>query len=150
MTIQSAQKPSAFAHRSCPKQISNQRHEQHDGESAGEKSHARALRRIPQQGLHKQRQQQSAGEQGKAQHEHHQIGRGEVSVFEQMQIYDGIFMPPLPDGHEHKRRYADQCQSDDEIRLEPVIALAFIEHNLQSAEAERDQAQADIVDFQFR
>ena len=34
---------------------------------------------------------------------------------------------------------------DDEVRAEPVVALAFIENDLQGAEAEREQAEADVV-----
>ena len=51
--------------------------------------------------------------------------------------------------HEIPVPLADHREHDDEIRLQPVIALAFIENNLQSAETKRHQAQADVVDLEF-
>ena len=36
------------------------------------------------------------------------------------------------------------------MRLEPVFALAFIQHNLQRTQTYRDQTQSDVIDFCFR
>src|ERR1700683_2389002 len=35
------------------------------------------------------------------------------------------------------------------MRFEPIIALAFVEDNLQSSEAEGAEAKADVIDFGF-
>ena len=71
------------------------------------------LRRIAEQRLREQRQQQGAAEQGKAQHEHQQIRDAKGSVAKQMQIDDGIFVPPLPDNHEDQGSGANQRKRDE-------------------------------------
>ena len=38
----------------------------------------------------------------------------------------------------------------DEVRLEPVFALSFVEDHLQRSEAERDQARVRCSRFLFR
>ena len=59
----------------------------------------------------------------------------------------GIRMLPFPvnpeaDGHDRK----DQ-QAGDPVRGEPVFFLALIEHDLQRANAQRNQREADVIDF---
>ena len=44
----------------------------------------------------------------------------------------------------------DHGESHDEVGFEPIVALAFVEDDLQSAQAERDEAEADVVDVWFR
>src|SRR5579864_1264339 len=66
-----------------------------------------------------------------------------------MQIDDRVFVPPFPDGDENKRSYRDRGQHHNEVRLEPVFALAFVEDNLQSTEPECYKSQADIIDSRF-
>src|ERR1700694_3157053 len=66
-----------------------------------------------------------------------------------MQVYDGVFVVPLPEDDEDQRHGGDHGQRQNEMRLEPVIALSFVENNLQRSEAERDQAETDVVDLRF-
>ncbi len=44
---------------------------------------------------------------------------------------------------------ADHGKNHDEVRFEPVVALAFVEDDLQRSQAERDKAEADVVDLGF-
>ena len=48
-----------------------------------------------------------------------------------------------------KEADSDQRESHDEVRFEPIVALAFVENDLQSAQAEGYEAEADVVDFGF-
>src|SRR5579871_1435456 len=69
-----------------------------------------------------------------------------------MQIDDRIFVPPLPDNDEDQGGRADQRQRNDEVGFEPVIALSFVEDDLQGSKSKRDKSQADVVDaslFEF-
>ena len=43
---------------------------------------------------------------------------------------------------------AEMTMSDTmKMRLKPVVALSLVENNLQRAQAQRQQAQADVVDL---
>src|SRR5258708_2798634 len=88
--------------RSVPrKQKAHEWQQKNDGETTRHKNQASLLRRIAKQSLREQRQQQSAAQQSKAQHKHQQIRHAEGSIAEEMQIDDGIFVPPLPNNHEN-------------------------------------------------
>src|SRR5580704_15675138 len=63
-----------------------------------------------------------------------------------MQIDDGIFVPPFPDDEENQGCRGDQGKSQDEMRLEPIVALALVEDDLKRTEAQRNEAQADVID----
>src|ERR1700733_13720993 len=62
-----------------------------------------------------------------------------------MEIDYGIFVMPLPDADGDERDHADDGHDDDEVGAEPIVALAFIEHDLHGAQAQGEQAQADVV-----
>jgi len=66
-----------------------------------------------------------------------------------MQVDDGILLVPLPENDEDQRYGGDNAQPYDEVRLEPVFTLSFVEDYLQRSEAERDQAESDVVDAGF-
>src|SRR5512141_518077 len=66
-----------------------------------------------------------------------------------MEFDDGIFVVPLPEDDKDQGHGGDDGQSQDKVRLEPVFALSFVEDHLQGSEAERDQAESDVVDFGF-
>ena len=48
---------------------------------------------------------------------------------------------------EIKHTVGDDDQRRDEVRAEPVIFLALVEQHLQRADAERQQSDADVVQF---
>src|SRR5271155_3097429 len=62
-----------------------------------------------------------------------------------MEIDYGIFVMPLPYSDGDERNHADDGNGDDEVRAEPIVALAFIEDDLHGAEAECEQAEADVI-----
>src|SRR5271157_2467386 len=66
-----------------------------------------------------------------------------------MEVDDGVFLVPLPEDDKDQRHGGDDGQPYDEVRLEPVFALSFVEDHLQGSEAECDQAESDVVDFGF-
>ena len=47
-----------------------------------------------------------------------------------------------------KASAADNGEADDEARLEPVLALALVEHDLETAEPQRHQHDADPIDLE--
>jgi hypothetical protein len=110
----------------------------HDRETARHQRQPGPLGSVTQHRLHEKRQQQRAAEQRKSQHEHQEVGGGE-GVAKQMQVDDGILVPPLPEDHEDQRHHRDGAQPDDEVRFEPVFALPFVEDHLQRSQAERNK-----------
>ena len=50
-----------------------------------------------------QGKKQGAAQQGESQHEHQQVRNAEGTVAEQVQIDDGILVPPFPDDDEDQR-----------------------------------------------
>src|ERR1017187_3169335 len=66
-----------------------------------------------------------------------------------MQIDDGILVPPLPEDYEDQGGCGYGGKYDDEVGFKPVVALALVEDDLQSSEAERYKAEADVIDFGF-
>ena len=109
------------------------------------KPEPRLLRRIAQQRLHEEREQDCAAEQRKSQHEHQKVGRRKRALSIQVQIDNRIPLPPLPKNHENERNGRDQRQDHDEVGLKPILSLTFVEYDLKRAEAQRDSSQSDIV-----
>ncbi len=105
---------------------------------------------VAEQGLHEQRQQQRAAQQREAQHEHQEIGDGEGAIAEKMQIDDGILVPPLPDDDEDQRGCGDQGEDEDEVGFEPIVALAFVEDNLQGCPGRARQSRGRCSRCWFR
>src|ERR1700730_6211426 len=65
-----------------------------------------------------------------------------------MEIDDGILVVPLPDQDTEQGRRADCRHNHDEMRPEPVIALTFVQDNLQRSEAQGQQSQSDVIDLE--
>src|SRR5271154_3645286 len=63
-----------------------------------------------------------------------------------MQIDDGILMVPFPENDEQERDCGDHGKYDDEMRFEPIVALSLIKNDLQSAQAQRHETEADVID----
>src|SRR6516165_5103469 len=66
-----------------------------------------------------------------------------------MQVDDGIFVAPLPPNEEDERGGSNDREYENKLRLKPVVALTFVQNDLQRTEAERDEAEANVVDFRF-
>src|SRR5258708_30242780 len=66
-----------------------------------------------------------------------------------MQIDDGIFVGPLPKDHEDQGSRSDDGENHDEVRFEPIVALSFVEDDLERSQAKGYEAETDVVDFGF-
>ena len=67
-----------------------------------------------------------------------------------MQVYNWILGATLPQEESYSGNQRDGSESRDEVRFEPIVFLAFVEHDLETANRERDQRQPDVVDIQHR
>ncbi len=62
------------------------------------------------------------------------------------EIDDGMFGRELADDEAGDTDDREHGQDHDEVRAEPVVLLALVEHDLQAANADRQQADAPVVD----
>ena len=66
-----------------------------------------------------------------------------------MQVDHRVFVLPFPIDEKQQRGSRDDREGQNEVRLEPVVALSFIQDNLQRAQTQSHQAEADVVDSRF-
>ena len=72
-------------------------------------------------------------------------------VHEQAQIHDRLVVGEFTRSSQTDQRDAERRRrraTQMKVRLEAVLALELVEHDLQAAEADGDQSEADIVDAQ--
>ena len=62
-----------------------------------------------------------------------------------MHVDDRGFVKPLPERKRQEPHRRKNRQRDDEMRPEPVVLLALIEHDLQGSDAQRQQRDAHVV-----
>ena len=101
---------------------------------------------IAEQRLQEDRQQHQAGVQHEAQHRHQEDAGAEGAVLEHAQVDDGMLGLQLADHHGNQSEDAQRRPQANLIAAEPVLALAGVEHHLQHAEAQRQEADAPQVD----
>ena len=102
-------------------------------------------RRIAQQRLQEDGQQDQAGVQHEAEHGHQEHSGAEGAVFERAQVHDRVPGLQLANHHGHQPEDAKRRPHADLSAAEPVLALALVEHDLQHAEAEREKTDAPEV-----
>ena len=81
-----------------------------------------------------------------SQHEREEHRRGEIAPLEKLDIHDRRRMPPFPDDPANQTDDGENEHDRNPRRGEPVFLLPLIEHELQAGDAQRDQAQAHVVD----
>jgi hypothetical protein len=104
--------------------------------------------RVAEQGLQKQRQRHGAAIQHKAENEHAGGGNGEGAVLQQAKIDHGFFLPQFPHHHADQSDGGDDGGGDDAVRREPIVALAFVQHDFERAQPGGQQPQAHVIDLQ--
>src|SRR5262249_51200241 len=60
---------------------------------------------------------------------------------------DGSLLAPLPDDQGNQADGSDDDQSRDEAGSEPIVFLALVEQHLQGSDAEREEGNADVIQF---
>ena len=113
---------------------------------AGESDHARALGRIAEQDLQELRDEHGGAEEHDAEDELQEDGGAEVAVLEQLEVDDGVGVVPLPEDEEDERNGDDEESGNHRI-AKPVFLLAFVEDELEAADPDGHEAEADKVDL---
>src|SRR5262249_51647629 len=95
------------------------------------------------------------GEHGEEEHarEHAEPDQGdegrprrEVAIGEDAEVEDGLASHELADDEAQEGGGGEHEQGDDEARVEPVLALAAVEEELEAAEAQDHEAETGPVD----
>ena len=104
------------------------------------------FRRIAEQFLEQLRDQHGAGIQHKAKEKHGGGGNREIAIFQHAEIDDGIFGAEFPDHASNTPMSMRTRKKRMKSGREPVFALAFVQDDLHAAEAQADEAEADVID----
>ena len=67
---------------------------------------------------------------------------------QQADIDDGVLSRQLPGDQRDQAEGGRQREAQDQVRAEPILALALIEDEFERAEPDRDQDKPDVVDAQ--
>src|SRR5579872_6813090 len=114
-------------------------------QSARQHGHARVQGGIAQQSLQQDGNQHHAAIQAKAQRGHQEDTCGIGAHAEYSQVDHGM---PVQQFVNHEQRQSDSGhdgQNQDEMRAEPVVLLALIEHDLQRADSDGQKTDAPVV-----
>ena len=112
----------------------------------GRQHEARRPRVVAQELLREHGDQQHAREHAEADDGDERRARGEVAVGEDGEVQDGIVGHQLADQEARQRAHRDDRHRHDHGRVEPLLALAPVQHELQAPEAHDHQAEAPPVD----
>ena len=115
----------------------------------GGEHHAGTLCGVAEQRLEVLRDEHGGAEEDHAKDELEEDGGAEVAVFEQAQVYDGVWVTPLPDDEGGEEDGGGDGDEADHGVAEPVFFLAFIEEKLHAADAGCDEGEAGEIDGEF-
>jgi hypothetical protein len=81
---------------------------------------------------------------GEGRHQHQEAG-AKLACRHHPDVGSGITAGRFPRDHQQERQAGNNCEGDDEVRPEPVIDHAPVEHDFERAEKGRDQHEADEI-----
>src|SRR6185312_762271 len=123
------------------------RHEQRHGQAARHERDS-GLRRIePDQILQKERQQKETSIECQPQHatDRRRGSEGDVAEYSQIDSWPVRFH--LAPDEQHQANRSDRSEAQDEPGLEPLVALALFQHELQRAQSRDEQSESQEIDL---
>src|SRR5262249_19012970 len=76
---------------------------------------------------------------------HQECADGKGTIAEHAQINDRVICFQLANEKSDQPYRGQQRQRDDKARAEPIFFLAFVEHNLETADSKHKQADAPVI-----
>ena len=125
----------------------DEHHEHHD-EACGREHHAGAFGGVAKKALEVLRDEHGRAEEHHAEDELEEDGGAEVTIFEELQVDDGVGMVPLPPGEDDECDGGEDGEGADHGVAEPVLFLALVEGEFETANAQGYEAQAHEVDLE--
>jgi hypothetical protein len=95
--------------------------------------------------LHELGLEDGVGVKNSAHQGHEEATDGKVFEAEKLEIDERTFLAPLPDAEGDHAEDKEEGEEADEARGEPVVLLAFVEHDLQAAHGYCEKREADII-----
>ena len=75
-------------------------------------------------------------------------GGAELPVGDEADVDDRLLAGDFPGNEQQEGEAGDGGGANDECRVEPIVLLPFVEHDLEEAEAKRDEHETDPVDLE--
>jgi methylmalonyl-CoA epimerase len=120
--------------------------EDHENEAAGGDGHAGLASGVAHDFLEVLRDEDGGGVEGCSDHEHDELGHGNVAALEEAQVDDGVVDVEFAPEEDGECDGGENGGSDDKAGAEPVIFLALVEHDLEGADEDDEQAESPVVD----
>ena len=117
-------------------QIPDKRHGNERGHAARHIGDTGTGGREAQDLLHEQRKQDGTAVEHQSYRHHQRSADGERAVTENSEIHDGVSGLQFPNNQARQTEDRQDGEDGDKLRPEPVILLAFVEHDLQRSNAQ--------------
>ncbi|MNQ89764.1 hypothetical protein D3C85_1050800 [compost metagenome] len=116
------------------------------GQGAGKDHHAALVGALLKQRLQQQRHHEQCAVQAEADTKGTDRAHEELAVAKQRHVDDRRGHALLPPEKRQQAEAAQQQAGDSQVRLQPVPVFATLKHDLQAADAQGEQGEADVVD----
>jgi hypothetical protein len=120
--------------------------EDHEDEAAGGDGHAGLAGGVAHDFLEVLRDEDGGGVEAGADHEHDELGHGDVAALEEAEVDDGVVDVEFAPEEEGEGDGGEDGGGDDEAGAEPVVFLTFVEHHLEGADEDDEEAESPVVD----
>ena len=120
--------------------------EDHEDESAGGDGHAGLAGGVAHDFLQVLGDEDGGGVEAGSDHEHDELGHGDVAAFEEVQVDDGVVDTEFAPKEEGEGDDGHDERGANEGGAEPVVFLAFVEHDLEGGDEEDEKAESPVVD----
>ena len=127
--------------------LADDRHGRRRRQRARQDDEPRLVRRQPVQALEKDREDEDRAEKRQAEPGGDAHARRELTTLQYAKIDDRLVRRQLAPDEQHEREPRREREPADEPRVEPVVPLALLEHELQRPDAEREEQEAQHVDL---
>ena len=134
--------------RNLPAQQTPTHHGHHRrGEPAGQHREPRLGGREAENALRKEREEKGAPIQSEAENHEEKDRRGEIAIVQHAEVDDRMLVArgKLPPHHRDETERRDDGELEDQVVGEPVIAVPFLEHVLERADADDEQPDTEPV-----
>ena len=115
--------------------------------AAGRQHQSRRPRVVAEHLLGEESQKDHAREEPEHDEDHDDAGRREVAVPIDAKVEDGLLRGELAHEKAYQGHRGGEPEHDDEARVEPLVALALVEKELEGQEADHHEAEPGDVDL---
>ena len=123
-------------------------HDDDESDASGGKGQAGVGGGVTEKLLQELRLQDGGGVKHASDQHHEQEADREVLELEELEVHERGLVAPLPPDEAGDADDEHDAEGADEVRGEPIVLFAFVEHDLEAAHGEGEEAEADVVEFE--